>query len=81
MLWEEITMRQCLLQEHAASVWVLLLHSQSQTRIWMGRHRADFWGTGNAEAPLPNILGARKRPETCPRTLFDFPQLPPTPQP
>lgn len=42
---------------------------------------ADFWGTGNAEAPLPNILGARKRPETCPRTLFDFPQLPPTPQP
>ncbi len=59
----------------------LLLHSQSQTRIWMGRHRADFWGTGNAEAPLPNILGARKRPETCPRPLFDFPQLPPTPQP
>lgn len=59
----------------------LLLHTQEQTRIWMGRHRADFWGTGNAEAPLPNILGVKRRPDRCTRPLFEQPELPATPQP
>lgn len=39
----------------------LLLNSPTLSHTWMGRHPADFWTDGNMEAPLPNIIGARRK--------------------
>lgn len=39
----------------------LYLRTPARADIWMGRHVADFWSGGNADAPLPNVLGARRK--------------------
>lgn len=30
--------------------------------VWMGRHMADFLTSGNKSAPLPNVIGVKRRP-------------------
>jgi len=39
------------------------LHVQAGNirRTWTGRYASDFWGGVQAERPLPNVIGARKR--------------------
>lgn len=54
----------------------MLLHTEDSMRIWMGRHRADFWSTGNADAPLPNILGVTRRPDMQDPPVFVHLQQP-----
>lgn len=38
----------------------LLARSKRLSTIWMGRHPADFWTSGNVDAPLPNIIGVKR---------------------
>ncbi|MEG2140661.1 MAG: phosphodiester glycosidase family protein, partial [Bilophila sp.] len=44
----------------------LLIRTPQRTQTWMGRHPADIWTTGNESAPLPNVIGIRKRPAPPP---------------
>lgn len=39
----------------------LALRSGLYSRIWGGRHMADFLVTGNVNAALPNVLGVKRR--------------------
>lgn len=39
----------------------LLLDSATYKQIWMGRYLADIWTSGNLSAPLPNVIGIRRR--------------------
>lgn len=39
----------------------LLLDSATYRQIWMGRYLADIWTSGNLSAPLPNVIGIRRR--------------------
>lgn len=39
----------------------LLVRTPQFTQTWMGRHPADIWTSGNEKAPLPNVIGIRKR--------------------
>lgn len=39
----------------------LLIRTQQLTQTWMGRHPVDLWTSGNEQAPLPNVIGIRKR--------------------
>ena len=39
----------------------LLLRAGDVHEVWMGRHVADFLTSGNKSAPLPNVIGVRRR--------------------
>ena len=39
----------------------LALRTQGYSLSWGGRHPADFLVTGNVNAPLPNVLGVKRR--------------------
>lgn len=39
----------------------LLVRAGDVNEIWVGRHVADFLTSGNKAAPLPNVIGARRR--------------------
>ncbi|MGJ3521445.1 phosphodiester glycosidase family protein [Nitratidesulfovibrio sp. D1] len=58
----------------------LYLRTPVRTDIWMGRHPADFWSGGNAAAPLPNVLGARRKATPPQPGLFPDGRERPTPQ-
>lgn len=40
----------------------LLVRAGNVDTVWMGRHVADLWTSGNKNAPLPNVLGVRRKP-------------------
>ncbi|WP_294512940.1 phosphodiester glycosidase family protein [uncultured Bilophila sp.] len=40
----------------------LLVRTQARRDVWMGRYWADFWVSGSQGAPLPNVIGVRRRP-------------------
>lgn len=44
----------------------LLVDTPALSQIWMGRHPADFWTDGNVNAPLPNVIGVRRKASTSP---------------
>lgn len=54
----------------------LLVQVASLTRIWMGKHAIDFWSTGNAETPLPNIIGIKRKKNLHTDSLFTHHYLP-----
>ncbi|WP_245590879.1 phosphodiester glycosidase family protein [Nitratidesulfovibrio termitidis] len=58
----------------------LYLRTPMRSDIWMGRHLADFWSGGNAAAPLPNVLGARRRATPPQPGLFPDGRERPVPQ-
>lgn len=39
----------------------LLVRAGAVNNVWMGRHFADFWTSGNKQAPLPNVIGVKRR--------------------
>ncbi len=39
----------------------LFLDSMTRRQTWMGRYLADIWTSGNLSAPLPNVIGIRRR--------------------
>jgi hypothetical protein len=58
----------------------LYLRTPLRTDVWMGRHPADFWSGGNAAAPLPNVLGARRKATPPQPGLFPDDRERPAPQ-
>lgn len=58
----------------------LCLRTPVRTDTWMGRHPADFWSGGNAAAPLPNVLGARRKATPPQPGLFPDDRERPMPQ-
>ena len=40
----------------------MLVRAGDVDKVWMGRHMADFLTSGNKNAPLPNVLGVRRKP-------------------
>jgi hypothetical protein len=58
----------------------LYLRTPLRTDVWMGRHPADFWSGGNAAAPLPNVLGARRKATPPQPGLFPDDRERPVPQ-
>ena len=38
----------------------LLVRAGDVNTVWMGRHMADLWTSGNKNAPLPNVLGVKR---------------------
>ena len=39
----------------------LLVRAGDLSEVWMGRHVADLWTSGNKNAPLPNVIGVKRR--------------------
>jgi len=39
----------------------MLVRAGDVNKVWMGRHMADFLTSGNKNAPLPNVLGVRRK--------------------
>ncbi len=39
----------------------LLVRAGEVNEVWMGRRVADLWTSGNKNAPLPNVLGVKRR--------------------
>ena len=39
----------------------LFIDTPALSQTWMGRHPADFWTNGNTGAPLPNVIGVRRK--------------------
>ena len=39
----------------------LFLDSMLRKQVWMGRHVTDIWTSGNLSAPLPNVIGIRRK--------------------
>ena len=44
----------------------LLLRAGDVDTVWMGRHAAGFLALGNKSAPLPNVLGVKRRAQAAP---------------
>ncbi len=40
----------------------LLLRTPARNQIWLGRSLPDFWTSGSHGAPLPNVIGVRRKP-------------------
>lgn len=40
----------------------LLLRTPVRSRIWLGRSLPEFWASGSQGAPLPNVIGVRRKP-------------------
>lgn len=39
----------------------LLVYTPARNQVWLGRHLSDFWSSGGKGAPLPNIIGVRRK--------------------
>ncbi len=39
----------------------LLVCTPARNQVWLGRHLSDFWSSGGKGAPLPNIIGVRRK--------------------
>ena len=39
----------------------LFLRTPARSRIWLGRSLPEFWASGSLGAPLPNIIGVRRK--------------------
>ncbi len=39
----------------------LFLDTAARRQVWMGRYFTDIWTSGNTGAPLPNVIGIRRR--------------------
>lgn len=39
----------------------LLVRTQARREVWMGRYLAELWVSGSQGAPLPNVIGVRRR--------------------
>jgi len=44
----------------------LLLRAGDVDTVWMGRHAAGFLALGNKSAPLPNVIGVKRRTQAAP---------------
>lgn len=40
----------------------LLLRTPARSQIWLGRSLPEFWASGSRGAPLPNVIGVRRKP-------------------
>lgn len=40
----------------------LLLRTPVRSQIWLGRSLPEFWASGSRGAPLPNVIGVRRKP-------------------
>lgn len=59
----------------------LMLRTPATYQAWAGRHRVDFWSSGNPKAPLPNVIGVRRRALPDGTGLFPRPGDRPLAQP
>ncbi|WP_300848218.1 hypothetical protein [uncultured Bilophila sp.] len=50
----------------------LLVHTPVRRQLWMGRSLPDFLSGGHQGAPLPNVIGVRRKPG--PEAAFPPPQ-------
>lgn len=39
----------------------LIVRTPVRQEVWMGRYLSEFWATGNRNAPLPNVIGVRRK--------------------
>jgi hypothetical protein len=44
----------------------LLVRAGEVNEVWMGRYMAGFLALGNKSAPLPNVIGVKRRGQTAP---------------
>ena len=39
----------------------LFLRTPVRSQIWLGRSLPEFWASGSQGAPLPNVIGVRRK--------------------